>query len=55
MEQDLLNPIYEEEKSKHKLKRLIQAPNSYFMDIKCTCGQISIVFSHAQSIVTCPG
>lgn len=32
---DLLNPTVEEEKRKHKLKRLVQSPNSYFMDVKC--------------------
>jgi len=41
MERDLLNPIYEEEKLKNKFKRLVQAPNSYFMDIKCAnCSNI---------------
>ena len=32
---DLLHPCPEEEKAKHKLKRLVQSPNSYFMDVKC--------------------
>ena len=32
---DLLNPPAELEKSKHKLKRLVQSPNSFFMDVKC--------------------
>merc|ERR1711982_317518 len=32
---DLLHPRPEEEKRKHKLKRLVQHPNSYFMDVKC--------------------
>ena len=32
---DLLNPSVEEEKQKHKRKRLVQSPNSYFMDVKC--------------------
>ena len=32
---DLLHPSLEEEKRKHKLKRLVQSPNSYFMDVKC--------------------
>lgn len=32
---DLLNPSPELEKRKHKLKRLVQSPNSYFMDVKC--------------------
>ena len=31
---DLLHPSLEEEKKKHK-KRLVQSPNSYFMDVKC--------------------
>ncbi len=39
---DLLNPPAELEASKHKLKRLVQAPNSFFMDVKC---QVSLVFS----------
>lgn len=32
---DLLHPTQAEERRKHKLKRLVQHPNSYFMDIKC--------------------
>lgn len=32
---DLLNPSLEHEKQQHKLKRLVQSPNSYFMDVKC--------------------
>uniref|UniRef100_A0A8D0GDG4 Ribosomal protein S27 n=1 Tax=Sphenodon punctatus TaxID=8508 RepID=A0A8D0GDG4_SPHPU len=32
---DLLHPSPEEEKRKHKKKRLVQSPNSYFMDVKC--------------------
>ena len=32
---DLRYPTAEEEAQKHKLKRLVQAPNSYFMDVKC--------------------
>jgi hypothetical protein len=32
---DLLHPSAEEERRKHKLKRLVQHPNSYFMDVKC--------------------
>lgn len=31
---DLLAPSAELEKRKHKLKRLVQSPNSYFMDVK---------------------
>jgi small subunit ribosomal protein S27e len=51
---DLLNPSEASEKRSHKLKRLVQSPNSYFMDVKCAdCLQISTVFSHAQTVVLC--
>lgn len=51
---DLLHPSVEVEKRKHKLKRLVQSPNSFFMDVKCTsCLNISTVFSHAQTVVLC--
>jgi len=53
---DLLNPSLEEEKRKCKLKRLVQSPNSYFMDVKCpNCVKITTVFSHAQTVVLCVG
>ncbi len=32
---DLLHPSIDEERRKHKKKRLVQSPNSYFMDVKC--------------------
>lgn len=32
---DLLNPPAALEAGKHKLKRLVQSPNSFFMDVKC--------------------
>merc|ERR1711909_26576 len=32
---DLLHPSAEEEKRRSKVKRLVQHPNSYFMDVKC--------------------
>ena len=32
---DLLHSSVEEERRKCKLKRLVQSPNSYFMDVKC--------------------
>eukprot|EP00538_Stauroneis_constricta_P014397 CAMPEP_0119561308 /NCGR_PEP_ID=MMETSP1352-20130426/17230_1 /TAXON_ID=265584 /ORGANISM="Stauroneis constricta, Strain CCMP1120" /LENGTH=48 /DNA_ID= /DNA_START= /DNA_END= /DNA_ORIENTATION= len=45
---DLLHPSPEAEARTHKLKRLVQSPNSFFMDIKCPgCFQITTVFSHA--------
>ncbi|KAJ3893720.1 40S ribosomal protein S27, partial [Lentinula edodes] len=51
---DLLNPSPEYEKKQHKLKRLVQSPNSYFMDVKCPgCFAITTVFSHAQTVVIC--
>lgn len=45
---DLLHPSIDEERRKHKKKRLVQSPNSYFMDVKCpgcykiTTGKINI-------------
>ena len=51
---DLLNPSAESEARKHKLKRLVQSPNSFFMDVKCPgCFNITTVFSHAQTTVLC--
>jgi len=35
---DLLHPSVDEEKRRCKLKRLVQSPNSYFMDVKCPGG-----------------
>ncbi|GAB4813791.1 hypothetical protein N2152v2_000837 [Parachlorella kessleri] len=52
---DLLHPPQELEKRKHKLKRLVASPNSYFMDVKCQgCFTITTVFSHSQTVVVCP-
>ena len=54
MEYDLLSPDPLIEAQKHKLKKLVQKPNSYFMDIKCkNCGQLVHTFSHAQSVIKC--
>ncbi|BGO91745.1 40S ribosomal protein S27 [Rhodotorula toruloides] len=51
---DLLNPSAEKTAQTHKLKRLVQSPNSYFMDVKCPgCFNITTVFSHAQTVVLC--
>ncbi|KAG6422466.1 hypothetical protein SASPL_119038 [Salvia splendens] len=51
---DLLNPPPELEKSKHKLKRLVPTPNSFFMDVKCPgCFNIMTVFSHSTTVVMC--
>ncbi|KAJ8613435.1 hypothetical protein CTAYLR_002316 [Chrysophaeum taylorii] len=54
MVKDLLHPSFSDEKRKHKLKRLVQMPNSFFMDVKCPgCFNITTVFSHAQTTVLC--
>ncbi|KAI8877993.1 40S ribosomal protein S27 [Backusella circina FSU 941] len=51
---DLLNPTFQHEKQAHKLKRLVQSPDSYFMDVKCPgCLNISTVYSHADTVVMC--
>ncbi|CAG2181325.1 unnamed protein product, partial [Oppiella nova] len=49
---DLLHPLAVDERRKCKLKRLVQHPNSFFMDVKCPgCLKITTVFSHAQTVV----
>mmetsp|Transcript_1885 Transcript_1885/g.2613 ORF Transcript_1885/g.2613 Transcript_1885/m.2613 type:complete len:83 (-) Transcript_1885:414-662(-) len=54
MEIDLLNTDQSVEVTQHKLKRLIQGPDSFFMDVKCPqCQHVNTVFSHAQGVVTC--
>ena len=51
---DLLHPDVKKEKKLHKKKRLVQGPNSYFMDVRCpSCYQITTVFSHATTVVQC--
>ncbi|ETS84831.1 40S ribosomal protein S27 [Pestalotiopsis fici W106-1] len=53
---DLLNPSPAAEAKKHKLKALVPAPRSFFMDVKCPgCFTITTVFSHAQTVVICQG
>ncbi|XP_012370787.1 40S ribosomal protein S27-like [Octodon degus] len=53
---DLLHPSLEEEEKKHKKKRLVQSPNSYFMVVKCPGRyKITTVFSRAQTVVLCVG
>ncbi|KAJ4462806.1 putative 40S ribosomal protein S27 [Paratrimastix pyriformis] len=52
--EDLLHPRKDDEARKHKLKRLVQSPNSFFMDVKCpSCHRIMTVFSHATTVVLC--
>ena len=56
MEIDLLHPTPDEQARRHKLKRLVPTPNSYFMDIKCPgCYSVTTAFSHAQTVVQCEG
>lgn len=46
---DILHPSKADELKTHKLKRLIQSPNSFFMDVKCPgCFHITTIFSHAH-------
>ncbi|KAJ4943563.1 hypothetical protein JOQ06_006063 [Pogonophryne albipinna] len=53
---DLFHPSLAKERSRHKKKRLVQSPNSYFMDVKCAgCYKITTIFSHAQTVVPCGG
>merc|ERR1712032_1407531 len=53
---DLLNPTPAAEAKKHKLKQLVPAPRSSFMDVKCPgCFTITTVFSHANTVVVCQG
>ncbi|KPI43743.1 40S ribosomal protein S27 [Cyphellophora attinorum] len=53
---DLLNPTPQAEARKHKLKTLVPAPRSFFMDVKCPgCFTITTVYSHAQTVVVCAG
>ncbi|CBH17972.1 40S ribosomal protein S27, putative [Trypanosoma equiperdum] len=53
---DLSYPTVRTERMKHKRRRLVQGPNSYFMDVKCPgCKNITVVYSHATSEVKCNG
>ena len=54
MNQNLLFPSAAEQQRCHKLKRLVQSPDSFFMDVRCPgCLLITTVFSHAQTVVLC--
>ncbi|KAG0294638.1 40S ribosomal protein S27 [Dissophora globulifera] len=51
---DLLNPTPQHDARTHKLKRLVQSPNSFYMDVKCaSCQTITPLFSHAATVVAC--
>jgi small subunit ribosomal protein S27e len=54
LDSDLRYPSVQKERNSHKKKRLVQSPNSYFMDVKCPkCSRITTVYSHATTIVAC--
>ena len=54
MDNDLLNPTFENQKRSHKLKRIVKAPNSYYVDVKCqSCKGVNTIFSHAQGKLNC--
>ena len=47
---DLAYPPASHERKLHKLKKLVQAPHSFFMDVRCnSCMSLTTVFSHATS------
>ncbi|KAG0312309.1 40S ribosomal protein S27-like [Podila horticola] len=52
---DLLHPSPAIEAQTHKLRRVVQSPNSFYMDVKCSgCQSITPLFSHADTVVSCP-
>ena len=51
LDADLLYPTEESEKQKHKLHRLVQAPNSYFLDVKCANCYAMYVSYHPLVVV----
>jgi len=54
MNVDLLYPDPRAEKRVHKLKRLVQGPNSGFLELKCKgCDHVTTTYSHAQIPVVC--
>ncbi|KAF9585882.1 40S ribosomal protein S27 [Lunasporangiospora selenospora] len=52
--EDILNPSQATVAKTHKLKRIVQSPNSFYMDVKCAgCQLISPLYSHADTVVNC--
>ncbi|KAF9347020.1 40S ribosomal protein S27 [Mortierella sp. AD094] len=52
---DILNPSALNQAQTHKLKRVVQSPDSFYMDVKCSaCQTITPLFSHADTVVSCP-
>lgn len=54
MEYDLLNLPYEVEAKRHKLRRTVASPNSYFMRIKTPNGNVLTTFSNSQTAIMDP-
>ncbi|KAG0314910.1 40S ribosomal protein S27 [Linnemannia gamsii] len=53
--EDILHPSLAKEATTHKLKRVVQSPDSFYMDVKCNaCHTITTIFSHADTVVNCP-
>jgi small subunit ribosomal protein S27e len=51
---DLCYPTARAERNRHKRRRLVQGPNSFFMEVKCpTCFAINNIYSHATTKVNC--
>lgn len=52
--EDILNPSAAKQAQSHKLKRVVQSPDSFYMDVKCAgCHTITPLFSHADTVVNC--
>ena len=52
---DLLHPPVDLEKQKNKRKRLVQSPNSFFMDVKCQgCFQMCAALPPDHCRAPCP-
>ncbi|KAG0024366.1 40S ribosomal protein S27 [Podila clonocystis] len=53
--EDILNPSAAKQAQSHKLNRIVQSPDSFYMDVKCAgCHTITPLFSHAATVVNCP-
>lgn len=48
---DLVHPSAEDERRKHKKKRLVQSPNSYFMDVKCPGKSLNYILQKGSELI----
>lgn len=47
-------PTAKAARNQHKRRRLVQGPNSSFLDVKCAvCSTVNVVYSHATTVVAC--